>query len=129
MSERHYTPNTSAASTSKQIQGSNQEQRACEYLESHGLNLITQNFSCRMGEIDLIMQDKNSLVFIEVRYRANKQFGGAAASITKSKQRKIIKTALFYQQRHAPKSNMRFDVIAIESDNEIQWIPSAFYGF
>lgn len=129
MTDRHYTAKTSDAATSKQIQGSTQEERACEYLQSEGLHLITQNFSCRMGEIDLIMQDKNSLVFVEVRYRANKQFGGSAASVTKGKQRKIIKTALFYQQRHAPKSNMRFDVIAIESDNEIHWIPSAFNGF
>jgi len=129
MNDPHYTSKTSAAATAKQIQGDAQEQRACEYLETQGMRLITQNFSCRMGEVDLIMQDKNSLVFIEVRYRANNKFGGAAASVTKSKQRKIIKTALYYQQRHAPKSNMRFDVVAIDSDNEIQWIPSAFYGF
>ena len=129
MSDRHYTPKTSDAGTPKQIQGDYQEQRACEYLESQGLSLITQNFSCRMGEIDLIMQHKNSLVFVEVRYRANKQFGGAAASVTKRKQHKIIRTALFYQQRYAPKSNMRFDVVAIESDNEIQWFESAFNGF
>ena len=128
MNNRHYTPNLSAA-TSKQRQGASQEQLACEYLESQGMTLITQNFSCRMGEIDLIMQDKSSLVFIEVRFRANKQFGGAAASVTKSKQRKIVNTALLYQQRYAPKSNMRFDVVAIERNNDIQWIPNAFYGF
>ncbi len=129
MNDRHYTPKTSSAATIKQLQGAAQEQRACEYLKSEGMILITQNFSCRMGEIDLIMQDKTSLVFVEVRYRENKDFGGAAASVTKGKQHKIIKTALFYQQRYAPKSNMRFDVVAIESDNEIQWIPSAFDGF
>jgi len=129
MNNRHYTPNTSAAATTKQIQGASQEQRACEYLESEGMSLIAQNFSCRMGEIDLIMQDNNSLVFVEVRYRANKKFGGAAASVTRSKQRKIIKASQFYQQRYAPKSNMRFDVIAIEGDNHIQWFPSAFDGF
>ena len=129
MTDRHYTLKNSEAATPKQIQGNAQEARACEFLKSEGLSLITQNFSCRMGEIDLIMQDKNSLVFVEVRYRANKQFGGAVASVTKSKQRKIIRTALFYQQRYAPKSNMRFDVIGIENGNEIQWIPSAFDGF
>ena len=129
MSERHYTSKTTTAATSKQLEGSAQEQRACEYLISRGMNLITQNFSCRMGEIDLIMQDKNSLVFVEVRYRSNKNFGGAAASVTKAKQRKIIRTALLYQQQYAPRSNMRFDVVAIESDNSIQWIEAAFYGF
>ncbi len=129
MTDRHYTIKNSEVATPKQIQGNVQEARAYEFLQSEGLSLITQNFSCRMGEIDLIMQDKNSLVFVEVRYRANKQFGGAVASVTKGKQRKIIRTALFYQQRYAPKSNMRFDVIGIENDNEIKWIPSAFNGF
>lgn len=129
MNEQQYTPKTTAAATSRQLKGESQEQRACEYLQAQGLTLITQNFSCRMGEIDLIMQQGNSLVFIEVRYRRNKDFGGAAASVTRGKQRKIIKTALFYQQKFAPKSCMRFDVIAIEGDNEINWIPSAFDGF
>ncbi|MCL4153441.1 UNVERIFIED_CONTAM: hypothetical protein GTU68_006222 [Idotea baltica] len=129
MNDRHYTPKPRESTTSRQLKGDSEEQRACEYLQSQGLELITQNFTCRMGEIDLIMQHKNSLVFVEVRYRANKDFGGAAASITKSKQRKIVRTALFYQQQHAPKSCMRFDVVAIEGDNPPQWFPSAFDGF
>jgi putative endonuclease len=129
MNDRNYTPKTSDSATSRQARGESEEQRACEYLQAQGLSLITQNFSCRMGEIDLIMKHKESLVFVEVRYRKNKEFGGAAASVTRGKQRKIIRTALFYQQKYAPKSCMRFDVVAIEGDNELQWIPSAFDGF
>lgn len=129
MNDRHYTPKNSKSATSRQVRGESEEQRACEYLQAQGLSLITQNFNCRMGEIDLIMKHKESLVFIEVRYRKNREFGGAAASITRSKQRKIIRTALFYQQKHAPQSCMRFDVVAIEGDNELQWFPSAFDGF
>lgn len=129
MSDRHYTRKSRKSATNRQLKGDSAEQRACEYLQSQGLELITQNFNCRMGEIDLIMTHKNSLVFVEVRYRQNKTFGGAAASITKSKQRKIIRTALFYQQKYTPKSCMRFDVIAIEGDNQLQWFPSAFDGF
>ena len=126
---KYYTPNNTSTATPKQQRGMEQEQRACEHLQLQGMSLITQNFSCKMGEIDLIMRDKNSLVFVEVRYRADNSFGGAAASVTKNKQRKIIKTALFYCQRYALKADMRFDVVAIESDNQIQWIPSAFDGF
>ncbi len=129
MNEQQYTPKTTDAATSRQLKGESQEQRACEYLQAQGLSLITQNFSCRMGEIDLIMQQGESLVFVEVRFRRNKDFGGAAASVTRSKQRKIIRTALFYHQKYAPKTCMRFDVVAIEGDNEINWIPSAFDGF
>lgn len=129
MSSRNYNLKLSEAATPRQIQGSFQEMRACEYLESQGLKLIEQNFSCRMGEVDLIMQDKKSLVFVEVRYRADSKFGGAAASVSKGKQRKIIRTALYYQQRNALRSNMRFDVVAIEGSDLIKWISSAFDGF
>ena len=79
---------------------------------------------------------------IYARYRKNTDFGGAAASVTPKKQQRIIKAALSYQQRHAPQSSMRFDVVAIEGDNsghriknttendtEIDWIKSAFDGF
>ena len=79
-------------------------------------------------------EDSNTLIFIEVRYRKNKDFGGAAASVTPKKQQRIIKAALAYQQQNAPQSSMRFDVVAVEGDNsdnniEIDWIKSAFDGF
>ncbi len=73
------------------------------------------------------MQDGESLVFIEVRYRKNADFGGAAASITHKKQQRIIKAALAYQQKHAPQSSMRFDVVAIEGiNNTLNHIINAF---
>ena len=120
--------------TQKKKQGNQAEDQACRFLQQQGLKLLKRNFTTRAGEIDLIMQDTNNaaetLVFIEVRYRKNKDFGGAAASVTYKKQQRIIKAALAYQQRHAPQSSMRFDVIAIEGDNKvINWIKSAFDGF
>ena len=76
------------------------------------------------------MLDGEMLVFVEVRYRENADFGGAAASVTHKKQQRIIKAALAYQQREAPQSSMRFDVIAIEGDNrKLNWYKSAFDGF
>ncbi len=110
--------------------GNNTEQLACDYLQTQGLQLVQRNFSSYYGEIDLIMRDANTIVFIEVRYRKNRKFGGAAASVTKTKQQRIIKTALYYQQRHATQDTMRFDVIAVEGeDAKIKWIKNAFSSF
>ena len=76
------------------------------------------------------MKDQETLVFIEVRYRKNANYGGAAASVTPKKQQRIIKAALAYQQQNSPQSSMRFDVVALEgNDMEIDWIKSAFDGF
>ncbi len=116
--------------TSRKKRGNKAEQQACEHLQSNGLTLLEKNFSTKAGEVDLIMRDDETLVFVEVRYRKNADFGGAAASVTAKKQQRIIKAALAYQQKHMPQSSMRFDVVAIEGDNEdIDWITSAFDGF
>ena len=121
----------------KRIKGDKAEALACSYLQNQSLVLLENNFTTRAGEVDLIMRDKSdteTLIFIEVRYRKNKDFGGAAASVTAKKQQRIIKAALAYQQKNAPQSSMRFDVVAIEGDNSnnnmnIDWIKSAFDGF
>lgn len=116
--------------THRKKQGNKAEDIAYQYLKKNGLKPVTRNFLTKAGEVDLIMSDDDTLVFIEVRYRKNKDFGGAAASVTPKKQQRIIKAALAYHQQHAPQSSMRFDVIAIEGDNmEINWIKSAFDGY
>ena len=104
------------------------EQQACDYLISQGLRWVSSNYSCRMGEIDLIMQDGDCLVFVEVRARASNAFGGALASVTYSKQQKLIKTAMLYlmvnRQHHRP---MRFDVLSVEGvPAVITWVKNAF---
>ena len=112
------------------LSGSEAEQLACDYLQQHSLKLITKNYYCRRGEIDLIMQDGQDLVFIEVKYRKNAQFGSAAESVTRQKQLKIITTAEHYllqsKERYV---NYRFDVVAISPENDkpaIMWIKDAF---
>jgi len=124
--------------TAKRKKGNKAEELACDFLLKKGLILKQKNFNTPAGEVDLIMLDpRNSdeyLVFIEVRYRKNADFGGAAASVTPKKQQRIIKAALAYQQQNAPQSSMRFDVVAIEGDNvsnnpKINWIENAFSGF
>ena len=130
MSQLSLFANLSKKLTSRKKAGNDAEQQACKYLQSQGLTLIEKNFSTKAGEVDLIMNDGETIVFIEVRYRKNADFGGAAASVTTKKQQRIIKAALAYQQKHKPQSSMRFDVVAIEGDNrEINWIRSAFDGF
>jgi putative endonuclease len=110
--------------------GKETELFAQQYLIREGLVLITKNFRCRGGEIDLIMQDNKALVFIEVRFRRSATFGSAIESVTQQKQARIIHTAHFFLQQH-PKQyqSYRFDVIAITPSgkkNEIQWIKDAF---
>ena len=117
-------------------QGQYTESLACRYLENKGFKLLEKNFNCKVGEIDLIMQDNDTLVFVEVRYRKSNDFGSGAESITESKQSKLIKTASLYLQRHVKFSQYpaRFDVISItgfietEDLNKIHfdWIENAF---
>lgn len=105
------------------------EQKACHYLEKHGLCLVEKNYQTRCGEIDLIMRDESYYVFIEVRARQSNRFGGALASISKHKQQKIIKTAMYYLQKNKlqEKFPIRFDVVSLQgSTNELLWIPNAF---
>lgn len=120
----------SKANNSKHLQkGQQAEQLACDYLLQQGLTLVERNYYCRMGEIDLIMQHQNSLVFIEVRYRKNNLFGGAAESITTKKQDKLQKTALHYIQQHKSRQNTRFDVVAItglQPEQILEWIQNVF---
>lgn len=110
------------------------ETHAREYLQARGLHLLDSNFRSRFGEIDLIMQENDCVCFIEVRYRDSLDFGGASASITGAKQRRIVKTALFYlsQRQHLAHRALRFDALLIqrrgEQALEFDWIKNAFYA-
>lgn len=110
--------------------GAQAEERAKGFLEAQGLRLTERNYRCRQGELDLIMQDGETLVFVEVRYRKNGGFGGPAASITQAKQRRIIITANHYLQSRNSKRTpaCRFDVLAItgKDPQNINWIKDAF---
>ena len=108
-------------------QGLAAEKIAATFLQQQGMTLIAKNFSCKYGEIDLIMRDANSLVFIEVRLRRNADFGGAAMSINPSKQGKLARSAEYYLQLHG-NCACRFDVILMRSAdiNTVEWIQNAF---
>jgi putative endonuclease len=110
--------------TAKQIAGDAGEERALRHLQQHGLSLVERNFRCKGGEIDLLMQEGQVLVFVEVRKRADQRHGGAAASVTWRKQRRLIIAAQVYLQRYRTPPACRFDVIAIEGDT-LNWLKNA----
>ena len=114
--------------------GQQAEQTACDYLQQHGLVLLEQNYHCRRGEVDLIMRDDKTLVFVEVRARRSDRFGSALESITADKQSRIIATAQHYLQQNRLQQNCRFDVVALRivqtADSQqhqvSDWIRDAF---
>lgn len=107
--------------------GQQAEEQACAFLEKKGLKLLERNFRCKLGEIDLIMRDKDEVVFVEVRKRSSDAFGSAVESVTFTKQRKVINTAMLYLQKQNwfDKVQCRFDIIGI-TQNKIEWIKDAF---
>lgn len=108
------------------------ENIALKFLRKKGLKKVSRNFDCKIGEIDLIMTEDDTLVFIEVKYRKNRDFVSPEESVTSGKQRKIIKTSqLFLLQNKTYKNrNCRFDVVSVTGEKqnpEINWIKNAFY--
>ena len=101
------------------------EELACIYLQQQGLELLEKNYSCRQGEIDLVMRQADSLVLVEVRQRSDARFGGAAASVNAVKQRRLIFAARHYLRRLREPPPCRFDVLLLEGEN-IQWLRAAF---
>ena len=106
--------------------GTQAEEQALGFLRSHGLHLKARNYSCRLGEIDLIMMDGNTLVFVEVRMRRNRAFGGSAESITPRKRMRLIAAARHYLAGKQALPACRFDAVLIESDAAPVWIKDAF---
>jgi len=105
------------------------EERACHYLADRGLVLLERNYRCRRGEIDLILRDADTLVFVEVRYRRQASFGSAAESVDRHKQTRLSACARQYLQArpHAARTGCRFDVVAIDGpEHTIEWIRDAF---
>ena len=110
-------------------QGQIAEDKACQFLENKGLTLVEKNYRCRTGEIDLIMQDKKELVFVEVRYRAKNDYGSALDSVDQYKIQKIISAANHYVSIHQPDLPMRFDVIGFDATLKPNWVSNAFPAF
>ena len=107
--------------------GAEAETLAAAFLEARGLKILERNYRCRLGEIDLIACDGVTTVFVEVRRRASRAFGGAAGSITATKRLKLLKAARHYMSRLRTLPQCRFDALLIEGEPpRIDWIRDAF---
>ena len=110
------------------------EQAAMTHLVRAGLRLLTRNFTCRHGEVDLVMRDGDCIVFVEVRYRGSRERGGGTASVGAAKRAKLVRAAQVYLLAH-PKfaaAPCRFDVVGcsgIPAQPQLDWIRAAFDAF
>lgn len=104
------------------------EEYSKAYLEQQGLVWVCSNYFCPAGEIDLIMRDQATLVFVEVRYRKDLDFGESVETVIRRKQYRLIKTAWHYllQTNEIDKVDGRFDIIGLTPGEKIYWIQNAF---
>lgn len=117
--------------TSQRATGDAFEDAALRHLQRAGLTLIERNFNTRHGELDLVMRDRDTLVFIEVRYRSRGDFGDAAASVTATKRRRLVSAAGLFLQAHPRLAHQpcRFDVLAFDGSTnraDCTWLRAAF---
>jgi putative endonuclease len=108
------------------------EDLALSHLQAHGLRKVARNYRCRLGEIDLVMRDREVLVIVEVRHRGQKRFVPAAYTVDIHKQRKLIRATLTFLSQHPSYADdpIRFDVVALDVDaggtQTLNWIRDAF---
>lgn len=104
--------------------GAAAERLAAEFLEARGLLIVERNFRRRCGELDLIVRDGSTLVFVEVRLRRSRTFGGAAASITAAKRARLVRAAGLYLARLRETPNCRFDAVLLDAldVDRIEWL-------
>ena len=123
-----------ARPTRAQAQGKIAEDLAADHLARHGVRILERNVRCRGGEVDLIGLQLGTVIFVEVRLRTHSGFGGAAASITPNKQRRVILAARWWLagrgRQHADRA-CRFDAIVFDAPEaaRMQWITAAFDAF
>lgn len=117
-------------STAHLVSGKRAENLAASFLKKHGVKILSRNTAYPTGELDIVAEDHQSIIFVEVKYRRDASYGTASEMVSASKQKKLRNTALLWMQEHDP--NMlkasRFDVIAISNKDhkQIDWIKNAF---
>jgi putative endonuclease len=110
------------------LSGQDAESLACARLEGAGLRLLCRNYRCPRGEIDLVMEDRGTLVFVEVRYRRSSMFGSAAESVNERKQSRLLAAAQHYLMHNQQDAPCRFDVVALDGTEnpKMEWLRDAF---
>lgn len=129
---RTYPKPLAIAPAKRRHTGNAFEQLAANYLIDQGLELLSSNYQCKLGEIDLIMKHREVLVFVEVRYRLNSDFMSPVVSINPRKQQKLLRTAQAYLKQHHLTDAVpcRIDVVGITPDRRVNgynfdWITNA----
>ena len=108
------------------------EQLAAAYLETRNARILSRNWRCKVGELDLVVLDGAALAFVEVRQRSRADYGGALASVTYGKRRRLIRAARRYLQENPSlrRHCLRFDVVAVQgspaAEYRLEWIKGAF---
>lgn len=112
----------------KRQTGAKYEQRAAQLLEERGYRILERNFLCRQGEIDLIAEDGEYLVFVEVKYRQDAQMGCGTEAVNARKRQRIIRSAQYYLLCHPDDRERacRFDVVSFQAD-EAELLQDAFW--
>jgi len=138
MAGKQHTSNTGRPGAAAHLVGEHHETLAANFLGRRGLRLLQRNFRCRGGEIDLIMRDGETVVFVEVRFRRSQRHGGAGESITMAKQRRLWRCANFYLLQHQRAGGSlpacRFDVVAMtipavgQQQPRIDWLINVIDG-
>ncbi len=126
-------------SSPRQQLGEQHERAAYRFLCAQGLKPVANNFRCKTGELDLIFSRDNTLIIVEVRFRSRQDFGGAAASISQTKQQRIVRATETFLQRYPVfrRCSVRFDIVAINAlangnakgpkgETSIEWLQDAF---
>lgn len=110
--------------------GRKAESRVARAALGRGWRLLARNFTVRGGELDLVYGSASELIVVEVRYRGREDYGGALASVTRTKQRRIIHATRYFLARHPKYADMaiRFDVVGIDGHGQMHWIENAFYA-
>jgi putative endonuclease len=117
--------------TDRQLAGTAAEQAACEHLSAAGCQLLARNVGFRVGELDLVMREGQTVVFVEVRMRRDNRFGGALASVDAGKRRKVARAAQAWLAAHPrlAQSPCRFDVVSVTNGVDgphCEWLRAAF---
>lgn len=110
------------------MNGDEAESRALAHLQRRGLRLLARNFRCKLGELDLVMQDGDTLAVVEVRQRSHAAWGGALESVDRRKQRRILNATQLFLSGNPQYASwpLRFDVVALDGRGGLEWVAAAF---
>lgn len=111
--------------------GNNAEAATALHLQRMGMRITDRNYRCKLGEIDIVGFDGEVLVFVEVRQRRRGDYGNGLDSVTRTKQQKIIRAARYYlmERKFFDNHPCRFDIVSVNSSDELSWIKDAFQAF